>query len=289
MITGDKKMLHPGTEAHARFLLQAAQVEKLVPLYWGKKSLWPRVPSEHFDVVTVQDPFWRGLFGMVTARRLHAKLNVQIHTDKFYFGTFILRRADSIRVVSEKIKQSLVPLHLPAPVSVLPIFLDIEQFKKIERKPHDKKTILWVGRFENEKNPMQAIEILKQVHAADIDAKLILLGAGSLEKKLKQSAERLPVEFPGWQDPKPFLAGADVVLCTSLHESWGASIIEALAAGVPVVAPDVGIAKEAGAIIADHDDFAASVIDVLQYNRCGELKLKLLSRDEWAVAWKHSL
>ena len=71
----------------------------------------------------------------------------------------------------------------------------------------------------------------------------------------------------------------------------GASIVEALAAGVPVVAPDVGVAKEAGAIIASRDRLAEAVIEVLRSVRPvrGELKLSPLSKEEWTVAWKETL
>jgi hypothetical protein len=55
----------------------------------------------------------------------------------------------------------------------------------------------------------------------------------------------------------------DVVLGTlaSPGESWGASIVEALAE-VPGVAPDVGIAKEAGAIVVTRQDLAGTLCDV---------------------------
>ena len=117
-----------------------------------------------------------------------------------------------------------------------------------------------------------------------------MLGKGTLEPALHVHAKGLPVEFPGWRsDPKPYLSVADVVLCTSRHESFGASIIEALAAGVPVVAPDVGIAREAGAIVVPREKLAETVIEVLRTRAQGELKLKLFSKEEWAAVWKSSL
>ena len=98
-----------------------------------------------------------------------------------------------------------------------------------------------------------------------------------------------PIEFPGWQDPKSYLQISDVVLCTSRHESWGASIIEALAAGVPVVSLDVGIAKEAGAIVVARADLAAAICDVLRTGKRGKLLLIMPSREEWAKHWRETL
>src|SRR3989344_8249689 len=257
MITGDKNF-KPG---NPRYDLQRSQVEELAVVYWGRGSLWPKIPKGQFDVVTAQDPFWRGHLAWHISKKIGARLNLQIHTDlsalpwlKRRWAMFNLRKADSIRVVSEKIKKQVEQMGIRAPIFVLPIYIDIERFLSIQHNPQKhRKTILWLGRFEAEKNPLYAMSVLKKVQETGINAGLVLLGAGSLEKSLRAEAARLSltdqVEFPGWHDPVEYLAVADVVLCTSLHESYGASIIEALAAGGPGVAPDVGVALEAGAIV----------------------------------------
>ncbi|MDC7684612.1 glycosyltransferase [Asticcacaulis sp. BYS171W] len=46
------------------------------------------------------------------------------------------------------------------------------------------------------------------------------------------------VEFCGWADPMAFLAGVDLFVVPSRQESFGLVVIEAMAAGVPVVASD---------------------------------------------------
>ena len=290
MITGDKNFA--GSE---RFALQGAQVENLELVYWGRGALWPKIPVGKFDVVTAQDPFWRGLFAWFVARRTGAKLNIQVHTSVLtVLGKFILRRADSIRVVSEKIKKQVESIGVKAPIHVLPVYIDISKLRRVGRSP-DKtsgfKTILWVGRFEDEKNPALALSVLQAVLHSGMDARLVMLGEGSLAQKLKARAHAadFPVEFPGWQDPVAYLAQADVVLCTSKHESWGASIIEALAAGVPVVAPDVGVAQEAGAVVVPREKLAEAVADVLKSGQCGELQLQLPGAQEWARQWKETL
>jgi glycosyltransferase involved in cell wall biosynthesis len=291
MITGDKKF-----QGSARYALQASAVEKLDVVYWGQGSFWPSIPKNQYDIVTVQDPFWRGLFGSYVARHLGARLNVQVHTDlsahsllKRFLAQIVLKHSDSVRVVSEKIKAQVEDIGVRAPIHVLPIFVDIERFRGLRHTASGRPTILWMGRFEPEKGPVAAITTLEHVRATGIDARLIMLGSGSMEGELRGRAEGLPVEFPGWQDPVPYLEGADVVLSTSLHESWGASIVEALAAGVPVVAPDVGVAKEAGATVVPRSELASSVVQILKSGEQGALKLSLPTADEWASKWKESL
>ena len=306
MITGDKNF-KPG---HPRYDLQAGAVEKLAVVYWGRGSaswrMWSKIPKGHFDVVTAQYPLWRGHLAAHLAWLLGAKLNLQVHTDLSalssllrWWAAFNLRKADSVRVVSEKIKQQVEHMHVRAKITLLPIFIDIERFRAIQHMPHllvqagEQKTILWVGRFEAEKDPLHALSVLKKVREADVDTRLVLLGAGNLEKSLRAESVRLSltdsVEFPGWQDPVQYLAIADVMVCTSLHESWGASIIEALAAGVPVVAPDVGVAREAGAVVVPREQLVETVVDVLQKGTRGTLRLHMLSKEEWASAWVKTL
>lgn len=292
MITGDKKFA-PG---YPRYDLQASAVETLAVVYWGRGSLWPKIPAGRFDVVTAQDPFWRGLFAWRVARKLGAKFNAQVHTDlgvqslvRHILAQIVLRHADSVRVVSEKIKKQVMQINSKASVHVLPIFVDIAPFAAVLPQSHAHKMVLWIGRFEPEKDPMLAIDVIRHIP----EAKLVMLGNGNLEGSLRAEVERLQladrVEFPGWQDPAVFLAQADVVLCTSKHESYGASMIEALAAGVPVVAPDVGVAREAGAIVVPRPELASAVIEVLQKGIRGELKLPLLSKEEWVTQWKKTL
>ena len=85
MITGDRSF-KPG---HARFELQRRAVEELAVVYRGRGSMWPKIPQIHFDVVTAQDPFWRGFLAWFLAHRRGARLNIQVHTDLAGQGSII--------------------------------------------------------------------------------------------------------------------------------------------------------------------------------------------------------
>lgn len=299
MISGDKNVLVEGSEAYARLELQRSAVDCLDVFVWPQVHSWHEITraahANKYDMITAQDPFWRGFLAWKIARRIGAKLNLQIHTDlsaqsfaRRRLAYFLLRRAGSVRVVSEKIKQQVKHLCVHARVNVLPIFVDIEKFQTAQRKSNSQKTILWIGRFEPEKDPKKAVEVLREVRK-DVDAKLIMLGTGSLEQELHTHTQGLPIEFPGWHDPLPYMEVADVVLSTSKHESYGASIIEALSAGVPVVSPDVGIAKEAGAVVVERTELPSAVCDVLHSEKRGELLLSVLGQNEWARRWRETL
>lgn len=292
MITGDR-LFRPG---NPRYELQRAAVGMLHVVCWGRGSLCPKIPSGRFDVVTTQDPFWRGLYGLFVAHRKRSKLNVQVHTDlsaywwwKRFLASVVLKRADTVRVVSHKIQQQVSRLGVSARSTVLPVYIDTERFHSVEAMAHDHPTILWIGRFEKEKDPLAAVRIFEGVLLNVPDARLVMLGAGSMQDALRKRAQKLPVEFPGWQDPVSYMKTTDVVLCTSLHESWGASIVEALLCGVPVVSPDVGVAKEAGATVVSRNQLTAAVIQMLREHARGTLNLKLQNKEEWVRSWKESL
>lgn len=232
------------------------------------------------DVVTVQDPFETGLIGWIIARMLGAKFHVQVHTDflnlpyarhsivnrpRRNIATFVIPRADRIRVVSTRIKEGIEKYYAPkVPISVLPIYTDIARFQGVHagllagRFAKFRTRLLVVARLEKEKNIALAIESFAQ--SAPRDACLIILGDGRERRVLERRASVLGIAnrvfFEGATDPLPYYAAADLVLVPSHYEGYSLVIIEALAAGKPVLATDVGVAREAGAIIADTAHFA---------------------------------
>lgn len=306
-ITGDKNF-KPGNE---RYDIQRGAVEGFDAVYWGRGAMRPTLPAGPFNVVTVQDPFLRGVYAWHVAKRLHARFNVQVHADldgqawwRRLVARFVLRRADTIRVVSQKIKTQVE--HMGGhKVSVLPVFIDVEMFRAIPSKEirdlHDEgedvlvaeKVILVVARLEKEKNIKGALDVFKEVLKQVPNAGLYILGDGSQLQELKDYAIEIgiknKVSFAGKRYLYGFYKSADVVLITSFFESFGAVIVEALASGVPVVAPDVGVAKEAGAIVVPRHMLAEAVVRVLTQGGQGELKLALLGKAEWAAAWRKSL
>jgi glycosyltransferase involved in cell wall biosynthesis len=75
--------------------------------------------------------------------------------------------------------------------------------------------------------------------------RLEIAGDGSLLAKLKAESRRLgisdSVSFPGWQeDLAQVMAGWDIFALPSLDEGFGFAALEAMAAGLPVVATNVG-------------------------------------------------
>lgn len=250
------------------------------------------------EVVSAQDPFEVGLIGWLIARRLRVPLHVQVHTDflspeyarhsvlnrlRVFTAGFILRRAARVRVVSERVRESLEKeYHLRVPISVLPIFADLEHIRAakpdtalVARFADYGHRLLVVSRLESEKNVALALESFAQ--SAPQDACLIVVGDGSERERLEAMAHELGIaeriSFEGSQDAAPYYSIADLVLVPSKYEGYGLVIIEALAAGKPVISTDVGVAREAGAIVTSPEAFVDALKDWFSRGpRTGELK-----------------
>lgn len=104
-----------------------------------------------------------------------------------------------------------------------------------------------VGRFAEEKGQAVLVEAMGHVLRALPGARLVLVGYGPLEAALRRRASPLgeAVVFAGERDAAEVLGAFDLYVQPSFYESQGLAILEAMAAGVPVIATDVGGVRDA--------------------------------------------
>ena len=119
----------------------------------------------------------------------------------------------------------------------------------------DRLTILSVGRLESEKNPLILADVLALLRADDPRWHLIVCGEGPMAVELAerlhscgvQDAAELRGYVPLDGGLRAVYEGSDVLLLASWTEGFPQVLLEAFAAGLPVVATDVGgIAAAAG-------------------------------------------
>jgi glycosyltransferase involved in cell wall biosynthesis len=102
--------------------------------------------------------------------------------------------------------------------------------------------VAYFGRLEHGKGVDVLLDAAARVHAK-LPAAFVLVGDGPLRAPLaaRAAAAGLPVRFVGQRDDVPELLGlCAVVVLPSRQEAFGRVLIEAMAAGVPVVATAVG-------------------------------------------------
>lgn len=124
-----------------------------------------------------------------------------------------------------------------------------------------------VGRLSEVKRQDLLIRAFRQVLAGRPDAHLLLVGDGPWMDRLRELAAGLGladrVHFAGYQGrPAPYLQAMDVFALSSQSEGMPLAILEAWAAGVPVVATRVGglpelIDEDRTGVLVDFDDEAA--------------------------------
>jgi glycosyltransferase involved in cell wall biosynthesis len=101
-----------------------------------------------------------------------------------------------------------------------------------------------VGNFKPQKAPLDFVRVAEQVAGADPTAWFLMIGDGPLrgeaEARVHASGIGDRFVFGGWSDDIPgVLAATTVSVLTSRHEGLPCSVVESLAAGVPIVATAV--------------------------------------------------
>ncbi|MCB1034337.1 MAG: DUF3524 domain-containing protein [Acidobacteria bacterium] len=115
----------------------------------------------------------------------------------------------------------------------------IEPFPLREPRRPGPLHLLWAARWEHDKNPADLFAALERVEERGVEFRLSVLGERYREipQALQQGRERFRQRIdhwgflPGKEDYRRALLAADVFLSTAVHEFFGVSAAEALAAG----------------------------------------------------------
>lgn len=161
----------------------------------------------------------------------------------------ILQNADAALALTEDMKQKMQDI-CGREISVVPNGIDIKRFKISSsggKKAGNSKTIIFVGRLHPVKGVQYLIEAMAIIHREMPDVKLVIVGDGTERLRLEELRENLDLngciqfagQVPQERIPK-IMHQADIFALPSLSESFGIVIIEAMAAGLPIVTTNVG-------------------------------------------------
>lgn len=206
-----------------------------------------------------------------------------------YIERFLAKRSTAIIAISEKQKHELGDIYKickPEKIKVVPLGFDLarfsenqeekrKQFRNAYNLQDDEIAIGIIGRLAKVKNHTFFIDAFKQClqNCAGKKIRAFIIGDGELNAELQNyctlqnidfnintdTVFNKPIVFTSWiQAVDVAYAGLDIVALTSLNEGTPVSIIEAQAAGKPIVSTNVGgicdIVKEnETALISDID------------------------------------
>lgn len=204
--------------------------------------------------------------------------------------TFSMERSDALTAVSESLKLDtyrhfprLKHAHEGGPgIHVIPNFVCLDQYAQAgdptvrqRYAPNGEKLLVHVSNFRPVKRVEDVVRVFLKVRER-MTARLLMVGDGPERQKVQELCRRCggcdDIHFLGKVTrPEFVMAECDLFLLTSESESFGLSVLEAMACGVPAVTTDVGGLPEVNihghsgytAPLGDVDAMADRVLDIL--------------------------
>jgi len=254
--------------------------------------------SDRFDLVTTQDPFITALVAYRLRQRFGLPFSValfssffdnpawrgQRHVNRWLepLGRYFVRRADTVRVESPVECDKLIELGVSKDrIWVVPFLVDLRRF--VEAKPRETpgssdRIVLFAGRLAPEKDLPTLLRAMAIVQDQCPNARLQIVGDGSDRRTVADLARRLGlrrVELVGLVAPEElegYFAACDVFVLPSRYEGVPRVLVEAGAAGKPVVATrtrnvtDVVTDGVTGFIVpvGDHISMADRIVELVR-------------------------
>jgi glycosyltransferase involved in cell wall biosynthesis len=141
----------------------------------------------------------------------------------------------------------------PGSVRVIPNGVDTAFFRPANhnRGTSDDLRLLMSSRFHRQKRIPETLFLLNQARQAGISFKLLLVGEGPDEGRIKETISSLSMEphvtLMGWVKKKELVSiyqSVDCFLSLSLHEGMPNSVLEAMACELPVMLSDIPSHRE---------------------------------------------
>jgi glycosyltransferase involved in cell wall biosynthesis len=147
---------------------------------------------------------------------------------------------------------------------LIPNFIDTNKYvvRRLSGKP---KTLCSIGNLLKTKGFEELLQAFSKLLSMDADLRLIIIGDGPEKARLNELSYSLgiaaKVQFTGSITPaqvREFLSQTDIFVSASHFETFGVSIVEAMACGIPVVAtrcggPEETVVKQAGLLCKKQD------------------------------------
>ena len=197
----------------------------------------------------------------------------------------LYRRFDAVFALSENGGATKLRSYGVKDVGIVPLGAELGDFGPSRRDDRLRRSLgvgdeqpllIYVGRLDLEKKPQIVVDAFRKLPEA-MGARLVLLGEGPLREEIKALNDPRIVT-PGFvrdrQQLARWLASADIYVSGMADETFGVSIVEAQASGLPVVGVSAGamvdrVTDEIGRLgpVDDSDAMAANILTVWNSDR----------------------
>lgn len=240
-----------------------------------------------YDVINTHFAIPTGPVGFLLGKLFKIKNVLSIHGADIYDPTrkihnnfllrpvikFILNHADLIIAQSKNTRENAIRYYQPKKrIEIIPLGIKIPLLPK--KQPSKIFTIISIGRLVKRKS----FEYL--VRAIPSDIKLQIIGTGPEKENLLKLNPRVEIlenilEKEKWQH----LVNADLFVLSSLHEGFSLACLEAMAAGLPIIATNIGgqtdFLTEENAILIEPKNIQTLKMAITKIKNNQELKNKL--------------
>jgi glycosyltransferase involved in cell wall biosynthesis len=255
---------------------------------------------------TSLDPraYWRDLAYLFVAKLLRARVLYQVHggalPQNFFAGRprlarflrWTLKLPDLVVVLARCELDAYRQFVPEQQLMLLPNGVDLRAFahvKTVVSRAEQPLRMVYVGRIAREKGLYETLQGVRLALELGVDARLVVAGQGAEEARLARYAQALGISsrvtFAGpvsGRDKVALLAGADVTILPSYSEGMPYALLEAMAAGVPVIAtpvgaiPDVVTDETHGCLVPPRDGKAMA--QAIAYMAADRERLAMMSR-----------
>ena len=211
---------------------------------------------EHFDLLHFHEPFVPFLSPIVL--RLSTSVNVATFhayggfSPAYEFGRrFLSGYAGRLhgRIAVSAAARHFIDRYFPGDYKVIPNGVDVSRFERavpLARWQDGHPNLLFIGRHEPRKGLLELLKAYRLLRKPGCDCRLLVVGTGPQEQEARRyvMTRRLQgVEFLGRvsdEEKAQLLKTADVFIAPATgRESFGIVLLEAMAAGCPIVASDI--------------------------------------------------
>lgn len=183
----------------------------------------------------------------VAAEKFGERLGRGFRWLSYGYAEITYREFDWVYTLSEAARVPLAARGIHQ-TSVLPLGVDTSLFSPTRRDPGYRAELglpqgrgpllAYAGRIDNEKRADRLVAMFRRL-PPELDAAMVLIGDGKLRAPLMEAARGLPIAFPGFEKDRAELARAlassDIYVSAMADETFGVSVLEAQASGLPVI------------------------------------------------------